>query len=75
MRPEVPEFERCHHCKGEVMLPPGIYYRGFPYHKQCARLLRRKDIATEQVEPKYDIFEQELTRALEHIDYESITDA
>jgi len=59
------ELGLCEYCGDTVTVPPGRYYRGLRYHKQCARLIRQQDFSNEVTEPFLNQVEEDIERILE----------
>jgi len=59
--------ETCSGCNETVWLPPGLWYRGEPYHKGCAMIRSQDDYDEEVYEPYMDQVEDELEEKLENM--------
>lgn len=63
--PAAKTVDVCGGCGERVTIPPGVYYRGVPYHRQEAEHKRRIDLTHEQLAPARDETERQLREILE----------
>jgi len=56
--------ETCAFCNETVWIPPGLYYRGDPAHKFCAKYQSQVDYGDESLEPVLDEIEDSLRELL-----------
>lgn len=59
------EQATCAGCGEIVVIPPGRYYRGKPYHKAEAEHREQEDFGTEQKAPYFAEVERELGLVLD----------
>lgn len=60
-----PVYDTCPYCNLLVRVPPGVYYDGYPHHRNCAAILAEQEYTDTVALPWFESVEQALQEALD----------